>query len=120
MYRLRDLLEEDPDDDHTPEVDNKQGPHLDAYILPAAVWISIASTVIFGFCKVNGDGADRNDICGGKHWTGSEGFSVDRWEWWKQRLEQIAVNEEASEETRNIAKKMMETMVITEAEALKI
>jgi hypothetical protein len=52
---------------------------------------------------------------GGKHWKGSAGFSVERWEFWKQRLDEIAVNDEASEVTRDIAKKMKETMIAAEA-----
>lgn len=56
-------------------------------------------------------------MAGGKHWKGKDGFSMDRWEFWKRRLDKIAVNEKASEETRSIAKTMKEKMVATEAEA---
>jgi hypothetical protein len=77
----------------------------------ANVWISLAGKLIFGLCKVNGEGAARNDMAAGKYWTGSVGFSVERWEFWKQRLDEVAVNEEASEDTRGIARKMKEIMV---------
>ena len=115
MYRLRDVLEEDPDYYITGY--DKLGPHLDACILPAEVWISLSAKVLLRFCRSNGEGADRNDLPGGRHWKGREGFSVARWEFWKQKLDEIAVNEEASEETRRIAKKMKEKMIATEAEA---
>jgi hypothetical protein len=113
VFRLRDVLEEDPD--YYIEGYNEVGPHLDTGILPANVWISLASKLIFGFCKANGEGASRNHMGGGKHWKGSVGFSIERWEFWKQRLDEIAINDEASEETRGIAKKMKETMIAAEA-----
>jgi hypothetical protein len=55
---------------------------------------------------------------GGKYWKVRERFSVGPigWEFWKQKLDEI-VNEEASEETRSVAKKMKEKMNATEAEA---
>ncbi|KAF8189013.1 hypothetical protein BJ912DRAFT_817950, partial [Pholiota molesta] len=112
VYRIRNVLEVDPD--FYIRGYDKVGPHLDTGIPVANVWISLASKLIFGFCKVNGEGASRNDMGGGKHWKGSAGFSVERWEFWKQRLDEIAVNDEASEETRGIAKKMKETMIAAE------
>jgi hypothetical protein len=36
---------------------------------------------------------------------------MERWEFWKEKLAAIAVNQEASEETRAIATKMRETMI---------
>lgn len=113
VYRLRNVLEEDPD--FYIEGYNKVGPHLDAGILPANVWISLASKPILGFCRANGEGASRNDMAGGKHWKGSAGFSVERWQFWKQKLDEIAINDEASEETRGIAKMTKETMIAAEA-----
>jgi hypothetical protein len=113
VYRIRNVLEEDPNF-YIASYD-KVGPHLDAGILPANVWISLASKPIFGFSKANGEGADRNDMAGGKHWKGSAGFSVERWQFWKQKLDEIAINDEASEATREIAKKTKETMIAAEA-----
>ncbi|KAF8972515.1 hypothetical protein BDZ97DRAFT_2054011 [Flammula alnicola] len=113
VYRLRNVLEEDPD--YYIAGYDKVGPHLDACILPANVWVSLAAKTIFGFCRANGEGASRNDMAGGKHWKGSAGFSVEQWQFWKQRLEEIAVNDEASKETRAVAKKMKETMIAAEA-----
>lgn len=114
VYRLRDVLEEDPDY-YIPGYD-KVGPHLDACILPAEVWICLCAKVILHFCRENGEGADRNDLPGGKHWKGRKGFSVERWEFWKKKLDEIAVNEEASDETRSTAKKMKENMNATKAD----
>lgn len=113
VYRLRDVLEEDPD--YYIEDYHEVGPHLDACILPANVWISLAAPTILGFCKANGEGAGRNDMAGGKHWKGRAGFSMERWEFWKQRLGEIAMNNEAAEETRGIAMKMMGVMIAAEA-----
>ncbi|KAF8180638.1 hypothetical protein BJ912DRAFT_1126544 [Pholiota molesta] len=112
VYRIRNVLEVDPD--FYIRGYDKVGPHLDTGIPVANVWISLASKLIFGFCKVNGEGASRNDMGGGKYWKGSAGFSVERWEFWKQRLDEIAVNDEASGETRDMAKKMKETMIAAE------
>lgn len=115
VYRLRAVLEEGPD--YYIAGYDKVGPHIDACILPAEVWISLSAKVILRFCRANGDGADRNDLPGGEYWKGKEGFSVERWEFWKQRLDEIMVNKEVSEETRSVAKKMKEKMIATEAEA---
>jgi hypothetical protein len=112
VYRIRNVLEVDPDF-YLPGYD-KVGPHLDTGIPVANVWISLAGKLIFGLCKVNGEGAARNDMAAGKYWKGSVGFSVERWEFWKQRLDEVA-NDEASEETRGIAKKIKETMIAAEA-----
>lgn len=56
-------------------------------------------------------------MLGGKHWTGKCGFSMERWEFWKEKLGAIAVNKEASEVTRAIARKMKEMMIVAEAAA---
>jgi hypothetical protein len=39
---------------------------------------------------------------------------MERWEFWKEKLGGIAVNPEASEETRAIARKMKERMIVAE------
>lgn len=112
VYRLRDVLEEDPD--YYIAGYTKLGPHLDVCIRPAEVWISLCAGVISRLCRSNGQGADRNDMPGGKHWGGKRGFSMERWEFWKEKLGGIAVNPEASEETRAIARKMKERMIVAE------
>ncbi|KAF9470368.1 hypothetical protein BDN70DRAFT_821464 [Pholiota conissans] len=114
VYSFSGALEEDPDSESI-ESANKVGTHLDAYILPINVWISLAAKRIWELCKVNGEGALRNDMPGGAHWTGKEGFSVERWQFWKQRLDEVAVTTEASDQTRAIAKAMKEKMVAVEA-----
>jgi hypothetical protein len=113
VYRICNVLEVDPDF-YLPGYD-RVGPHLDTGIPVANVWICLAGKLIFDLCKLNGEGAARNDMAAGKYWTGSVGFSVERWEFWKRRLDEVAVNDEASEETRGIAKKMKEIMVAAEA-----
>jgi len=112
VYRLRDVLEEDPD--YYIAGYNELGPHLNVCIRPAEVWISLCAGVISRLCKSNGEGADQNDMPGGKHWTGEPGFSTERWWFWKGKLGGIGVNQEASEETRAIARKMKETMIVAE------
>ena len=114
VYQLCNVLEEDLD--YYIDGYDKVGPHLKACILPAEVWISLSAKVL-RFCWLNGEGADWNDLPGGRHWKGRKGFSVTRWQFWKQKLDEIAVNKEASKETWRIAKKMKEKMIATEAEA---
>lgn len=72
VYRLRDALVRNSDYDW--EDYDQVELHLDACFLAANVWILLAVKNIWGFCNVNGDGASRNDIVGGKEWTGSQGF----------------------------------------------
>ncbi|KDR66990.1 hypothetical protein GALMADRAFT_161792 [Galerina marginata CBS 339.88] len=115
VYRLRDVLEEDPD--YYIAGFNNLGAHLDACIRPAEVWVTLCADVIFRFCRSNGQGADRDDMHGGTYWTGKRGFSMERWEFWKVQLDRIAVNQEASAETRDIAKDLKKKMIAAEDSA---
>jgi hypothetical protein len=54
-------------------------------------------------------------MAGGKYWNGSAGLSVERWQFWKQRFDEIAIIGEASEEMRDTTKKMKESMIAAEA-----
>ena len=113
VYRIRSVLEDNVDSYIPGYAD--VGNHLNVNILPVDVWISLSAKLLFGLCKAKGEGADRNDIPGGKNWTGVEGFSVERWEFWKQKLDEIAANGEGSAETRQIAEKIKATMIAAEA-----
>ncbi|KAF9521997.1 hypothetical protein CPB83DRAFT_900029 [Crepidotus variabilis] len=97
VYRIRDVLEVDPDYHYEGFTD--VGALFNIGILPA---------------EVNGEGTVQNDMVGGKHWKGRKGFSLGRWNFWKERLNVIAVSEQASECTRLIARKMKANMVAAE------
>ncbi|KAF9567162.1 hypothetical protein CPC08DRAFT_814364 [Agrocybe pediades] len=113
VYRIRSVLEDDADYYITGYDD--VGTHLDVNILPAQVWIDLTSKLLYDLCQENGAGAARNDIAGGKHWKGAAGFSRARWDFWKQKLDEIAENDKAKEETRKTARKMKATMLAAEA-----
>ncbi|KAF8189026.1 hypothetical protein BJ912DRAFT_926211 [Pholiota molesta] len=71
--------------------------------------------VYFGGCA--GAGAGMSSVCHPAHADIGRGVQdfVERWKFWGQRLDEIAMNDEASEETRGNAKKMKEMMITTEA-----
>jgi hypothetical protein len=44
------------------------------------------------------------DKDGGKNWKGANGFSIERWNFWKKRLGEIKGLAQASEKTKELGK----------------
>ncbi|KAL8849054.1 MAG: hypothetical protein Q9221_005953 [Calogaya cf. arnoldii] len=73
----------------------------DIYVPPAAMWILIAGRNIYRYCKANLDykGEDvYQRWIGGEHgseltFLGKDGFSMDRWIFWRTRFDQISMLE---------------------------
>ncbi|KAL8668380.1 MAG: hypothetical protein Q9168_006991 [Polycauliona sp. 1 TL-2023] len=71
------------------------------YVPPAAMWMLIAGRNLHGYCKDNLDYTGENVYqrwIGGEHgseltFLGKDGFSMDRWAFWKTRFEQISMLE---------------------------
>lgn len=69
------------------------------YIPAAAQWLLHSASLIWDFCKkkelYSGD-VERREWIGGSDgskalWKGDDGFSVERWAFWKERFEYAAV-----------------------------
>ncbi len=67
------------------------------YVPPAAQWILIAGRNIHRCCRTRQDNTGdlviqcwKGAYGGTLLWTGEEGFSIERWEFWKQRFGEIA------------------------------
>ena len=81
--------------------------------VPAVVsWIQVAAGNIFKYCEANRDSPDE-DVpqrwMGGPQqgsellWTGRDGFSAERWTFWKKRFGELAALSGASETVRTLA-----------------
>lgn len=93
------------------------------YIPAAAPWILIAGPNIWLFSKRN-DGATGDNVTqrwiggddGGELlWVGSEGFSLERWGFWKKRFGEIS-GIEAKKHVRQLAARAVEEMEKIERE----
>jgi hypothetical protein len=81
------------------------------HVPAAAQWLVHASPVIWAFCKSK-EGFDGQEIwkewLGGSDgskptWTGDDGFSVERWMFWKQQLvEALKLEERGGRVTDNV------------------
>lgn len=82
------------------------------YLSPAAVWIRLAGPVIYKYCVEGYDkaGATCRLLEGSTwQWTGDLGFNLERWEFWKRRLGELAV-EVSEEETQRLLEEALSTM----------
>lgn len=87
------------------------------HVPQAARWIEIAGHNIYNFSKANLDNTGENVIqvwIGGEDggflvWTGADGFSVERWTFWKRRFGEIA-HSEVKEEVKKLAAQAVEEM----------
>ena len=78
------------------------------YIAPAVAWIDIAGPRLYQFSKSNADykGEDVSPWwIGGAHggmvmWDKRDGFSLERWTFWKDRLREFSMLRTASEEVK--------------------
>jgi hypothetical protein len=77
------------------------------YIPPATAWIRHAGVSIHKFCV---DRHNGGAVCGALEpgctwgWTGGNEFSIERWQFWKRRLGEIAAEQSLDEHLRSMAK----------------
>ena len=95
---FRAAFEEEPDQRSKTYL--KQGPQLDVYVPLAGMWILLCGNVIFAHCR-NLVTPDYKDA--GKNWKGANGFSIERWIFWKKRFGEIKGHDQASEKTKELA-----------------
>lgn len=79
------------------------------YIPPVATWMSLAGEKIYGLCKENykrtDDSVNGDDLV----WKGT-GFSLQRWDVWKQRLTELSQNPTLEESLRIKARSALDEM----------
>jgi hypothetical protein len=51
-------------------------------------------------------------------WTGGEGFSLDRWQFWKRKLGELAAEQRLDNHLRTVAKEAEASMESTERAAI--
>ena len=104
IYYFRAAFEVEPD--KRAKAYHKQGPGMDVYVPLAVMWLFLCGNVIFAHCRRSsnhpGTGRPRyNDA--GRNWKGGNGFSIDRWNFWKKRIGEIKDHDQASEKTKKVA-----------------
>ena len=82
----------------------------------AGIWILLCGKVIFDHCRNSGTLlAGSKDPR--KNWKGVNGFSIERWIFWKKRFGEIKGHDQASEKTKELAAEGEECMNRIESEA---
>jgi len=77
------------------------------YTPAATIWIRLAGDSIYKFCV---DRYERTAVCGTLEpgctweWTGGQGFSLERWQFWKRKLGELAIEQSLEEQLRNRAR----------------
>ncbi|KAF8972226.1 hypothetical protein BDZ97DRAFT_1913447 [Flammula alnicola] len=111
---FRAAFEEEPDQRSKAYL--KQGPRLDVYVPLAGIWILLCGNVIFAHCRNPGTPlADFKDA--GKDWKGANGFSIERWNFWKKKFGEVKAHDQACEKTKGLAARAEEVMHRIEGEA---
>ncbi|TEB27404.1 hypothetical protein FA13DRAFT_1736527 [Coprinellus micaceus] len=101
LVSLHAALEVEPDS--RARAYKEQGPILEASVPRAVIWLEIAGRKLYEGAT---ERALRDEKYGsGGNWKGSAGFSQERWDYWKKRFSEISVQEQASDATKNLAKK---------------
>lgn len=100
-------------------LEHKQGELTDLYLPAAATWMSIAAQRIRELCVENHRRDDEAPglpevYHGAPLWTAGRGFSIARWEFWKQRFDILAQSDEASIEVTSKAREAHDAMMYAE------
>ena len=92
------------------------------YIAPAGAWIAIAGPRLYQYSKSNADYQDE-DVSpwwiGGSHggvvmWEKRDGFSLERWAFWRDRFREFSKLQIGNEEAKMEAARAVETMQMIE------
>ena len=124
IYYFRVAFEVEPDT--RAKAYHKQGPGMDVYVPLAVMWLFLCGNVIFAHCRRStgssnqpGIGRPRHNDAG-RNWKGGNGFSIDRWNFWKKRIGEIKDHDQASEKTKKVAVAGERLMNRIESEAVLI
>jgi hypothetical protein len=77
---------------------DQEAGQLDGLIPAAAAWIQVLGAEIYGWTEDFGRKGK-----GGPLWSGKEGFCVERWQFWRERLGEMAKKEQFDDKTRSAA-----------------
>ena len=101
LVSLHAALEVEPDP--RARAHKEQGLILEVTVPKAVMWLEIAGRKLYDGVT---EGALRDEKYGsGGNWKGAAGFSQERWDYWKKRFGEISVHGQASDVTKNLAKK---------------
>lgn len=82
---------------------------LDNAIPAAAVWIMYAGGRMYELGRLEG-GERGRIVMGGPRWHGREGYSTERWKFWKGRFEELCERKDLASTSRNMAARAHELM----------
>ncbi|KAK7062636.1 hypothetical protein VNI00_000124 [Paramarasmius palmivorus] len=114
IWALRDAFEEDgfakvPDDSESPSTTSSP---LDAHIPAAAQWIFVTGTLIYHSERQWVPGPNEGDPARGGPLLpfSTQGFSRERWNFWKMGFATAAKDKRLGEDTKNISQAVYEKM----------
>lgn len=93
------------------EYDSSNPPTRSATFVPrvaiAALWLRLLSREIYQACL---DGKYKNRSGRETAWKGAPGYSVDRWNLWKDRLQELSQSEDMVDDVRRSCRVAVITM----------
>ena len=89
------------------------------YVPPAATWILLAGEKIHELCKSDYNRQERGRSSGAMAswlWCGDRGYSLGRWEYWKQRFGEIAMTQGFQDGVKDFAGRALSKMGMIESQ----
>lgn len=81
----------------------------------AATWILLAGDDIFEYCRMNHDRRPPMERAKPYLWKGDQGYSLERWTFWKQRFHELSHAEELIAHARTLALGALRQIKIVES-----
>jgi hypothetical protein len=81
---------------------------LDQHVPAAAVWAIYAGKRMLELSKESKEGSASTR--GGPSWEGKPGYSMERWDFWKQKFATFSVREDLAAKTKELSAKAYESM----------
>lgn len=89
------------------------------YVPPAATWILLAGEKMYELCKSDYNRRECARIPYPMNpwlWFGDRGYSLGRWEYWKQRFSEIAMTQGLQDSVKDIAARALSKMGMIESQ----
>ena len=118
LWAMREALEDEHRNHDSSHVKATAVTMLDALVPAAAVWVLVMGQELY---MKEDDMAPKSPRhgrpgAGGELWKGSDGFSRERWRFWRDQFGRLKVREGSRQETRDIADEAFQKMEEIERE----
>ncbi|MCJ1268949.1 hypothetical protein MMC22_008837, partial [Lobaria immixta] len=103
----------------TPYQTPDQQREAEIYVPPAATWILLAGEKIHELCKGDynrHEPARPSGAMASWLWCGDRGYSLGRWEYWKQRFGEIAMTQGLQDGVKDLARRALSKMDMIESQ----